>query len=65
MRISEFIKKLEAEMERVGDVEVCAMTDEGDLVEINDPCLCERQNGKYEVVDGQQRLTSLYLLLNS
>ena len=26
--------------------------------------IVSKQNGKYEVVDGQQRLTSLYLLLN-
>ena len=26
--------------------------------------IVSEQNGKYEVVDGQQRLTSLYLLLN-
>ena len=49
MRISEIIARLEAELERVGDVEVGAMTDEGSYVERIDPVVCSLGHGLYEL----------------
>lgn len=49
MKLSEAIAKLEKELERVGDVEVGAMSDEGTYIETIDPTVCSLGHGLYEL----------------